>query len=508
MARRYNMKKFVLMAAIALVILLNLVYSLNYPVIIDEAGFAGIGNGIAHGLYLYKDFIDNKSPGVHYFSAMAITLFGNSIYTLRLFLLLVNILTAVVVYKITKAVWNRDAGIAAFVIFMLGIALYANGTLYTEVPLILLLGLGTLSFVGFTENNKKRYLFISGFFFGIGFVFRMTALASMMAIFAFYALEICRKENRLSQLRKTASHGSYIFAGFLFPVAATAVFFWQMGLLNELIFFSLVQNMTSYSYNSAIESLKLYNSNLMAYLILWIFSISYSAVVVVDCLRKKTADKKLLLVLFMLFSAVHLSIAGFAHYFIQPLLYAAMLGGAAVHVLYKKVELSYHFVKIFALASVIGLSLSSVSLVTFTLYRFGNERILEKQVEAGRYLNSVTGENERLFIIGNSLEYYFLSDRQPSYRNFGYFPMNKGFYNSSDAIESLKRHGVRYVVLSRINVFESLDRGEDGKKISDDIFAPIYDYVYENYEIDRNLTAPEITIYRLKNGAVNGSGLA
>jgi len=494
MGRKENRKRIAFISIIAAIVLLNAVYALNYPILIDEAGFIDIGNGIVHGLAPYEDFYDNKAPGVHYLSATIIQVFGNSIYLIRLVLLFMNIVTGFMVYKISKRLWNSDVGIVAFVLFMLGIVLFANGTLYTEIPLIFLLTLGTLLFLESVDSGKRIYLFASGIFFGIGFIMRISAILTLIAIFAFYVLGLYRRENRnLSYYNKIFIDGIFIVCGFVIPVVIALILFFMMGSLNELIYNSFILNLFFYPSYTLIDGAKLYYSNIVAYLFLWVFVVSGFVLIIKNYIFKRSYDKKFAIALFFFFSMTQLTVAGFAHYFLQALPYAAMIGSYALFAFYKEARKS-DFMEIFAVIAITCLLLSSISIITFTLFRLYDYDALGKQMDVGNYIKSVTGEDERIFILGSGIEYFFLSDRQPSYRYFFYQPLIEHVYSTTDAIESLEEYNVRYIIITDLHII-----GNDDRKSAEEKLAPLYDYIYENYEIDREfIDVLNLTVYKLK----------
>ena len=87
----------------------------------DESCFMFIGNSLIHGSILYKDFIDNKPPGIFYLNALIFLLFGKSFYVSRIVLFIVNGLSGLIIYRLGKDLWNERVGQLSCILFLVSI---------------------------------------------------------------------------------------------------------------------------------------------------------------------------------------------------------------------------------------------------------------------------------------------------------------------------------------------------------------------------------------------------
>ena len=140
----------------------------------DHGLFFTFAKSILYGETMFKDFIHFRAPGIYYFYAFMLYLFGEKFSILSLTLLLESyVLQTVAAYyfslALTKAIWGRP--IVTFALCGV-IALLITPSIYqlrTALPLFVFL-FYALSFP--REGNRINYLFIVGigisqvFFFG------------------------------------------------------------------------------------------------------------------------------------------------------------------------------------------------------------------------------------------------------------------------------------------------------------------------------------------------------
>jgi|GEM_PF-4854398 len=136
------------------------------PISGDTSIYAYYGRQITHGLILYRDLWDFKSPGIYYFFALLFKIFPNSLLTLRISEIVVNLVASYLIYKISIHYFSSGIALTGSAIYLfaanLGGYLNQDGPYpETYVPLLGLIGL--YFWLKYTEKQKaKPDLFVAG----------------------------------------------------------------------------------------------------------------------------------------------------------------------------------------------------------------------------------------------------------------------------------------------------------------------------------------------------------
>src|SRR5271169_4850771 len=81
------------------------------PISGDTSIYAYYGRQITHGLILYRDLWDFKSPGVYYFFALLFKIFPDNLITLKLSEVLVNLIASYLIYKISVRFFSSNVAL-------------------------------------------------------------------------------------------------------------------------------------------------------------------------------------------------------------------------------------------------------------------------------------------------------------------------------------------------------------------------------------------------------------
>ena len=130
----------------------------------DEGEYAYAGQEILRGGLPYKDFYNMKMPGVYYIMAFLFRLFGDSVYTVKLSLLFINLTSAFFIFLTAKKLFGKDTGIAAAAIFLLFCLSYsAQGwTANAEHYVVFFACIGLYFAVLARQKDSNIFLFFSG----------------------------------------------------------------------------------------------------------------------------------------------------------------------------------------------------------------------------------------------------------------------------------------------------------------------------------------------------------
>jgi 4-amino-4-deoxy-L-arabinose transferase-like glycosyltransferase len=202
---------------IAVVLLLVLFLgstSLIYPFGRDQGEYAYIASAWLQGKVIYKEVFNVKPPLTHLLHVLALKLFGHSMVAIRLFDLLWQCATAVVILLISNLLYNKNR------IGVLSAALY--GFYYYSVNywhiaqtdgfITLPLSLSVLMFLIAREKNKPFLWISSGMFLGISVLLKYP-IGILLVFLLLIMLFSQKKPIKLEYINIL-----YLSAGFILPV--------------------------------------------------------------------------------------------------------------------------------------------------------------------------------------------------------------------------------------------------------------------------------------------------
>ncbi len=263
----------------------------------------------------------HKTIGSYWLIALSFKVFGISEFSARLPSYIFSILSAFTLYKIVKNLSNYEIGIIS--IFTLSSSFlwfsYSNycspDTLYIFLNLISILSLLKIN-NSLEENNKNKYLFISGLFFSLPFFIRsymqFLPLISLSPLILFKMKQLRYKNTR------------YFIFGFFIGLIPLMIFYFisfrEYGINSITRPFLLLQQKTLIE-NDIFEGLLFYPRNILLFSTpFFIFIINGSRYI----LSNKSREVQILFVFTPLISVIFLMFTAstYSHYglFIIPLL--------------------------------------------------------------------------------------------------------------------------------------------------------------------------------------------
>ena len=412
--------------------LLHLAF-LGSPIDRDAGFFMTSGRIISDGGMLYRDVFDFKPPGMHYTSAFLYRIFGNSFIGFRFTIILVNILSAYVIYEISRILWKSSVGVIAAFLFLLGLPVFEGTHFLSEQFVVLFSGIGLMCYFKHIESKKSHTLFLSGLFFGISLLYKQIAFLLLVGVLLHYILLV--KNIRLA---------SILFLSSLIPIICFLLYFHSFGFFN-LALNSMLSIVGRYKPNTFGAMLEYSYANFIAYPLLWIFS----AVALILLVREKTllSNQSIIYFLFVI-SLVPTLFRQFPHYYIPALFFGSLISAKTITEVYaetgKSRKTTVHTAVILIL----------IFLLIPTIFRLGVEYLyiqkyvmLAKFTEAASYVEQNTYASERILVIPNEPQIYFMSGRNPpsKYLHLDY----SSYYNGIEEhiIEASEDEGVRYFVV-------------------------------------------------------------
>lgn len=147
----------------------------------DEGAYSYYGKMLLDGKAPYKDFYEQKLPGVFFFYAFIVAIFGSTVKSLHLAFIFINMLSIIGVFAALKKLFSPGAGaVAALTYALVSLTPALSGfTIQSEHGVALFSVLGFLCYVYSLKNPKWYWYVLSGLAFGSAFMVKTTGLFMM-----------------------------------------------------------------------------------------------------------------------------------------------------------------------------------------------------------------------------------------------------------------------------------------------------------------------------------------
>ena len=277
----------------------------------DENVYFYMGNLVANGAVPYKDFFYAHPPLQLYVIAFVMKIFGFNIIALKSISLISAIITAVLIFKISKEKFGNAEALLSSLLFLFSYSVLFNSVFEFGIILAVM-----FLFLGLYFQLVKKNYFTAGIFFGIAGITRLLTLIPISIILA----DSFFKDKKV--FRKTLTGFSIMFL----MINLILIILFGLNYINPTYKYHILKSAESNSnFNEYINVIKL-NWILFAASFLSIFS----------------KDKKKLSLFYFTATAylafLIFSSRVFNFYFLVAIPFMAILGGCAVVELMKKIK--------------------------------------------------------------------------------------------------------------------------------------------------------------------------
>ena len=249
---------------------------LNVPFERDEGSYAYCGNIILDGAVPFKDIGSQRLPGVFYSYAVMVAIFGYTLKSLHIGFIILNIISAIIIFLIGRRLFNNAAAIACALCWaLLSMNMGISGFTIQSEHIVALFALAGIYFLIRYFDKKSFYLIaLSGLFFSFAFEVKQTSF--FLGLFAGILLvgkQFFEKDRDFKQIILSVLIFS---AAVIIPVALDLFIVWKRGGWEDFNywFFDIRKEYSSViSFDQGIEYLKMswpgmYNN----YKFIWIIS--------------------------------------------------------------------------------------------------------------------------------------------------------------------------------------------------------------------------------------------
>jgi 4-amino-4-deoxy-L-arabinose transferase-like glycosyltransferase len=372
-----------------------IVCSFFWPMAEDEGIFLTIASRITHGELPYRDYFDHKPPGIYYFLAPIITIFGNSLFAARFAIALTNLGTAFIIFKIGQKAFGKQVGFLSGGIFLFLTVLYQGFYAICEPPMVFSLAVGIFFFQKTLTKPNLKLSFLAGLSIGAAILFKQPAILNAI-ITAFFFYQLSKKQLGT----KMAAY----FLGLVLPITILIFYFWAKGAIFDFLYQTVTVNFTNYLPQSldfaAIP--KLFFPGIVFWFIL------------IFALFKQQNDKNSLFEKFLIFSTIAplvlILTRPYHHYLIQTLPFAGLLLGNLIKNIFWQKKGSWLLQ--YLIVSFLIINLILATLIFFEKTKNQNWSQLKTQYQIAESL-----KNKTLLALSPNAGFYFLADANNSSTN-------------------------------------------------------------------------------------------
>lgn len=419
---------------------------------VDESLFMFVGDTIIHGSIPYRDFIDNKPPGIFYLNALIFLFFSKSFYASRITLFIFNALSALIIYFLGKDMWREDVGRISSILFLVGIynPLLDGYFVLTEQFMIFF---GLLGVFIFLKSHHWTYLLLAGFSWGIATLFKQSGILFLLIVFIYYFLAMRNSKNRNSIYIYISIKSLFLISfAFFIPIFICILYFYRMGALYDFLFWVFIYFIEgNYGIKFNLWSLFLPSLTLS---IIWISAIISVIIIIYNFLTNNFKNNDLFIVIWLLLFSSTLIIRQFGHYLIQILPPLCILASITLKKLIplfylKNIKGAFSRKEIANILILVCITAMTLSTFFATIYFIGNIasysfQDINVQLNASNFIISHTSPNEKIFSYNGDCSIYLFSNRVPPIK-YLYLPL---VIDNEAIIEQLNKSQVRYILTS------------------------------------------------------------
>jgi hypothetical protein len=482
----------------------------------DYGFYVYIGDQILQGKLPYRDAWESKPPAIFYLNAFALWIGRGTrwgIWAIEAACLMTAIYASFILMKRLWGTWPALFGVLLWV-YGLNLTLL-GGNLTEEYPLLLHF-LAIILFLKLIEEPEKQaFNFLLGLVFGFSFLFRPNnALTEAAVILTLFSAQIVQRN-----LRNISIHLLWIGAGALLPIALTMFFFWQAGLLRDLVEASVLYNLTYSRVQLSSTSPLQFGFDYLGFC-LWVAMAGYllAALQLKSSLQPKWLSVLLLIGWPMVILFSDPARRNYVHYYMNWLPFMALLGGLVFYHLQRRLLSRMKETQNGRLA---GLAVTLLLAVSFFIdnngvgdYRKIFGRLAQWQTTGGEtstpistYVNEHTQPGEKVLFWGAYPGENFMSDRESASAVL-FYPL----FVKSDISERLNQRFFHELEINRpvliVDMGDvetlSLDPVEREKRRAAGLGWPylpdnldqVFSFIDENYDLETRVKG--LGVYRLQ----------
>ena len=395
----------------------------NVPLDRDSCAFLLGGYRFLHDGRMYVNFFDNKPPGIFLLLSIFIKLFSViDLFKFNIFISLYYSLNTAIIFILTYKLLGLRTSIISSILFGIfsSLPVVEGRTFSTETCTITFVMIGIYIYFALKDKFPVLTFVLSGFFVGLGFTFKQSALFDASGFIIYFLIDSLLKNKKIKKFLIQ----SLLFAtGFILPSLVWIGYFSYKGCLEEwwyyvfLFNFKYVKTMgyvSAYWKNFYLRNLEFIKDTL----ILWLGVIYF----LYEVAQRKTKCSNFLIfiLIWMSTSFVSVCFSGrfFPHYYMSILPSLSIICGFSI----EKISFSNNNLRKIILLSLGGIAFFFTTFYKFCPYYFlytpkqklefeyGWEPFWESYI-VGVYLRKHTPPQQSIFVWAEEPEIFFYAQR-------------------------------------------------------------------------------------------------
>ncbi|RPI04080.1 MAG: hypothetical protein EHM64_11085 [Ignavibacteriae bacterium] len=395
---------------------------LSVPFERDEGEFAYIGQLLLQGIPPYQDAFTMKLPGTSMLYAFFMLLFGETVKAVHVGLLIVNIISIILLFLLTKKWLSPGAGIiasASFALSTLTIQLFGFAAHATHFVALFSLG-GLLTLLLSLEQRKTRLFFLSGILFSGAFLMKQPGVCFFILGLTYL---VYSWRTGILHRRDLVRFALFLLAGFIVPLIALLFIILWGGTFQKFWFWTVQY---SFQYGTYVSVGTMANNLFYMLGILWhalpVISLLTGIGFLLVVSRRFPHPQTVMILLLGGFSFLAMVPGGYFrnHYFILVLPFCSILFGSVYD--YAQQALArfagWNYLPAIFFAAVLfeyGYENRSYYFTESPLmisHRSYEENFFTESPVIGKFLADHTSSNDRIAILGSEPQVYFYAHRR------------------------------------------------------------------------------------------------
>ena len=441
---------------------------LQTPLERDEGEFAYMGQLMLQGIPPYLLAYNMKLPGIYAAYALVMAIFGQTIAAVHLGLLVVNAIAIVLLFLLTRRLFDDFAGVvaaASYALLSLSPSVLGTSAHATQFIVPLALG-GTILLLRSLDSGDYRVLFVSGLLYGMAFLMKQHAIFFIFFAVIHFIWSIIWK--RPFDLKRLTGGSVILMIASAIPFIATCLVLYAAGVFPQFWFWTFTygsQYVSELSLSDAVQNFMILAPRAInPWGILWVIAGIGLTAVFWD---GRARTNWFFLIGFALFSFLTICPGFFfrSHYFVTLLPTVALLAGVATSAMmqFLSERKLLSVVKILPVLVITASLLGPIILLSDFFFRatpvqacrmmYGVNPFPES-VEIAEYIKNHSTKEDKIVVIGSEPQICFYANRKcASGYIYVYGLMEPQDYASKmqlDLIREIEKACPRYAVIVNV----------------------------------------------------------
>ena len=447
----------------------------------DEGMYGYLGQLAIRGFTPYVDFYEMKPPMLFYLYGLGGSIFGFTDMGLRLFALMINAISCLMIYLLLQRYINKLYALVAVAVFaLLSTNPFAFGFAMVAEHLVSMFILVSLFFVHKNnEDDGLKFILIAGATFGLAILTKQTAIIFSTVFLVYFIIERRKK----AWLKQTLLYA----AGAMIPAVLVLLLLGVTGSLDEA-FYWMIKYPSLYSAAVTMEE----GMNLFSYFFRKIGTFQIT-ILIVACLAfiynvifNRSKPNSWLFIYFLL--ALVSILPGFrfyGQYWLLMFVPLAMMTGAALHHI-SGIRKTYSVGAVALILLLIIIELVNHNDYYFfrdqsaTIHQLYNNNPFDPIRKLSKYAGARMKEDEDIMVFGSEPQVYLYTGKQAPTRHIFMSMISRHDNNSKllirEAMVDAEREKPTYVLFSLFPYSWGLN-----ERANDALYKDAFRFVIRNY---------------------------